>query len=196
MLHFNNLRYYTIPEMSPGWEPPLWLVVEVGLFAGRLYFDFEELEHIRIMFALGDHASGTPATLDGAMDDLSLEPEIVTASSSPEESADDVWRGDRSTIGEDRAGRVKTTKMLSFLHAWLSMRSRDQDFTHTPMGYICAHKALTKDHSFFREWQPLVPVVLQCLLTSPERRWSPPSHQEMRMAIIFLMERMSILTRI
>ena len=28
--------------MNPDWEAPLWLRIEIGVYAGRLYFDFEE----------------------------------------------------------------------------------------------------------------------------------------------------------
>ena len=42
MTHFDNLDYYTIPALPSGWKPPTWLRIELGIFAGRLYFDFED----------------------------------------------------------------------------------------------------------------------------------------------------------
>ncbi|TKA72247.1 hypothetical protein B0A49_06074 [Cryomyces minteri] len=42
MLHFNDLSYYAIPALPTVWKPPGWLSIELGIFAGRLYFEFEE----------------------------------------------------------------------------------------------------------------------------------------------------------
>lgn len=40
--HFNDFNFYSIPSLSASWEAPLWLKVEIGLFAGRLYFEYNE----------------------------------------------------------------------------------------------------------------------------------------------------------
>ncbi|KAL2353074.1 hypothetical protein BJ546DRAFT_147139 [Cryomyces antarcticus] len=42
MLHFNSLTYYAMPTLQTGWKPPTRLTIELGIFAGRLYFDFDE----------------------------------------------------------------------------------------------------------------------------------------------------------
>lgn len=42
-----------------------------------------------------------------------------------------------------------SNKPLSFLQQWLSLRRKGQDFTHTPMGYVCQSKILTSAHPFF-----------------------------------------------
>lgn len=42
MMHFNDLKYYTMPTMPPGDEFPPRLLIELGLFAGRLYVSFDE----------------------------------------------------------------------------------------------------------------------------------------------------------
>lgn len=42
MLQFNNLDYYTLPPLPDGWRAPSWLKIEFGIFAGRLYFEFDE----------------------------------------------------------------------------------------------------------------------------------------------------------
>ncbi|KAL4806252.1 hypothetical protein BDV18DRAFT_160319 [Aspergillus unguis] len=46
MLHFNNLDYYSLPDLPDGWAPPGWLPFELGILAGRLYFSFSEYEGI------------------------------------------------------------------------------------------------------------------------------------------------------
>lgn len=47
MNSFKNLNYYAIPSMAEADLPPSWLTSLVGLFAGRLYFDYSELETLR-----------------------------------------------------------------------------------------------------------------------------------------------------
>ncbi|PLB47748.1 hypothetical protein P170DRAFT_510506 [Aspergillus steynii IBT 23096] len=40
MLEFDRLDYYAIPSLPPDWTPPDWLPLELGILAGRLYFDY------------------------------------------------------------------------------------------------------------------------------------------------------------
>lgn len=42
MMHFNSLRYFSIPSLPEDCEFPKWFRLELGLFAGRLYASFEE----------------------------------------------------------------------------------------------------------------------------------------------------------
>ncbi|KAF2123668.1 hypothetical protein P153DRAFT_435751 [Dothidotthia symphoricarpi CBS 119687] len=42
MLHFSALTYYAMPVLPDGHAIPHWLTIELGVFAGRLYMDFEE----------------------------------------------------------------------------------------------------------------------------------------------------------
>ncbi|KAF2832658.1 hypothetical protein CC86DRAFT_92549 [Ophiobolus disseminans] len=46
MLQFNSLEYYAIPRLPPTFKAPTWLKVELGIFAGRLYFEWDEYETI------------------------------------------------------------------------------------------------------------------------------------------------------
>ncbi|KAL1886622.1 hypothetical protein Plec18167_000554 [Paecilomyces lecythidis] len=39
---FNHLSYYSVPSLPEEWSAPQWLPVEVGILAGRLYFEFSE----------------------------------------------------------------------------------------------------------------------------------------------------------
>lgn len=77
MLHFNDLTYYTIPALPAGWKAPTWLKIELGMFAGRLYFDFEEYKEL--CTCLGLHTSDeyalksrTASTLDLGVKSLAL----------------------------------------------------------------------------------------------------------------------------
>lgn len=42
MLHFNDLDYHATPPLPKGYSAPLWLKIELGIFAGRLYFEWDE----------------------------------------------------------------------------------------------------------------------------------------------------------
>lgn len=42
MAKFSTLQYLTIPAMRKEMKIPCWLRIEVGVLAGRLYFDWEE----------------------------------------------------------------------------------------------------------------------------------------------------------
>lgn len=46
MLHFNKLDYFAVPNLPPEWEAPTGLTVELGFFAGRLYFEYKEYGNI------------------------------------------------------------------------------------------------------------------------------------------------------
>ncbi|KAB5582293.1 hypothetical protein GE09DRAFT_1197755 [Coniochaeta sp. 2T2.1] len=46
MLHFNNLDYYTIPALPKGWRAPDDLKVQLGMLAGRLYFEWDEYPYL------------------------------------------------------------------------------------------------------------------------------------------------------
>lgn len=42
MLQFNDFNYHSVPTLPADWEVPAWLLIELDIFAGRLYFDFSE----------------------------------------------------------------------------------------------------------------------------------------------------------
>lgn len=42
MLQFNGFDYYATSSLPSGWEAPMWLTIELGILAGRLYFEFKE----------------------------------------------------------------------------------------------------------------------------------------------------------
>ncbi|KIW32045.1 uncharacterized protein PV07_03620 [Cladophialophora immunda] len=146
MLQFNNLNYYAVPPLPVDWSAPSWLRIQIGIFAGRLYFPFEELEQIQAFLGLQDER--LMRTRDGLLSDIE-ELSIDDMESSYDNQALADGR-DTAETKQAHAARLETTKMLVFLHAWLGTRSRGQDFTQTPMGYICGRKLLTQDHPFFR----------------------------------------------
>jgi hypothetical protein len=113
MLQFNNLNYYSIPPLPNSYKAPTWLKVELGIFAGRLYFEWDEYEEIMSYFGV----------------------------QLPREEGNE-----RTQLASKDAF---ATKPLSFLHDWLAIRRKGQDFEHTPMGFITTGKPLSADHPFF-----------------------------------------------
>lgn len=47
MRQFSALQYYTIPSLPTNFQVPEWLAIEVGILAGRMYFESKELRGIR-----------------------------------------------------------------------------------------------------------------------------------------------------
>lgn len=43
---FNSLAYYTIPSWTNGRLFPNWLSIEIGIVAGRLWFNYSEYKHL------------------------------------------------------------------------------------------------------------------------------------------------------
>ena len=130
MLHFNDMKFYTIPPLSDGtWTAPTWLTVELGLLAGRLYFDFSEYEALCKLFNV---------------EELPLEADPRADSTRTENSTD----SQAAKIVQERS-RVLGSKPLTFLQDWLATTRKGQDFLHTPMGFVCQGNQLKADHPFF-----------------------------------------------
>ncbi|KAF1847270.1 uncharacterized protein K460DRAFT_332087 [Cucurbitaria berberidis CBS 394.84] len=66
MLQFSGLKYYALPALPRGHSIPHWLTIELGIFAGRLYMDFDEcaplVEYIENA-CISKKQSGAPATM-------------------------------------------------------------------------------------------------------------------------------------
>ncbi|KAI9782401.1 MAG: hypothetical protein M1816_001899 [Peltula sp. TS41687] len=126
--HINNLKFYAIPALPTEWKAPMWLKIELGIFAGRLYFEYDEYSDLRKYLGLADATAHTGEITVGAM--VSAEPSATDTAAA-------------------RSTQIFTTKSLMFLQEWLAIRRKGQDFTHTPMGYVCQGKPFTAEHPFF-----------------------------------------------
>ncbi|KAF7676522.1 hypothetical protein GT037_006027 [Alternaria burnsii] len=109
MLHFNQLDYYAIPALPTDFKAPVWLRVEMGLFAGRLYLEWDEYYQLLEYLGLDENLS------------------------------------------QHREKNTFAKKPLTFVHEWLALRRKGQDFEHTPMGFVTTGKPLTENHPFFRK---------------------------------------------
>ncbi|KAM3068070.1 hypothetical protein ACMFMF_009436 [Clarireedia jacksonii] len=56
MLNFDGVLYYTIPTLPVGYKAPDWLSIELGIFAGRLYFPFVEYAALVDYLQLSDNS--------------------------------------------------------------------------------------------------------------------------------------------
>ncbi|KAF1848960.1 uncharacterized protein K460DRAFT_404218 [Cucurbitaria berberidis CBS 394.84] len=108
MLHFNRLDYYAIPSLPTDFKAPVWLSVELGIFSGRLHFEWDEYHELLSYLGLCQDPS----------------PDLQKQAFAP--------------------------KPLTFLHEWIALRRKGQDFEHTPMGFVTTGKPLTANHPFFR----------------------------------------------
>ncbi|ORY62516.1 uncharacterized protein BCR38DRAFT_467122 [Pseudomassariella vexata] len=151
MIHFSKLSYFAVPALPQDWEAPMWLSTEIGLFAGRLYFTFDEYSAVCEMLGVDEIATGT--------DEHSIleESTTETGESSNSESIKDPLDGAGDSA--DMVARTSegaslnrlTPKPYTFTREWLAIRRRGQDFVQTPMGFIVHGKPLHSDHPFFRK---------------------------------------------
>lgn len=160
MLHFNTLKFYSLPSLPKDWHPSKRFVTELGYFAGRLYFEWSEYDTICTI--LGIDAS-TPG-----VDELDISETDTTDSSIVNPSTEMTSQGfDGSTEFSNKSELKQnglTPKPYTFTQEYLAVRRRGQDFTHTPMGFLCSGKPLNQGNPFFRtaeaprRTQTLVPV--------------------------------------
>lgn len=136
MLHFNKLDFYTIPSLPEGWKAPEWLVTELGIFAGRIYFEYEDYNRLCEYTGTKECSSG--------LTEVSETSETGFAFDGGTDA-----RNEDGTPFVPEEMRLFTKKPLSFLQEWLAIRRKGQDFTHTPMGHLCQGKPLAPDHPFF-----------------------------------------------
>lgn len=136
MLHFDDLQYYSVPTLPLDWRAPSWLVHDLGIFSGRLYFRFEGYESLCDYLGLSSRPKA--ASKDGPEGgSLKLGENKVKSNDS---------LSDREIINGSF-----TDRPLIFMQEWLTIRRKGQDFALTPMGYICQGKRLAEDGSFLIE---------------------------------------------
>lgn len=156
MLRFNKLDYYSIPELHEVCSPPRRIQVELGLFAGRLYFNYEEYGSIIDYFGLSIKQEGHSTSAESAADN-------TKHSETRETRAESCFKMQKST-----------TKKLEFLREWLAVRRRGQDVAHTPMGFVCQGKPLSAEHPFFSKHAE-IRELRQALASLNTRKFNQPN---------------------
>ena len=142
MLHFNYLNYYGFPAMPKDWKAPTWLTIELGIFAGRLYFYYEEYEELLRFLGLLEATSVSSPERENI-------PAAPTEIDRVEETIDEAGAETPNVVEATEAMKRSPTLSLSFLQEWLAVRRKGQDFMHTPMGYVCQGRPLKANHPFF-----------------------------------------------
>ncbi|KAK8022740.1 hypothetical protein PG993_013507 [Apiospora rasikravindrae] len=157
MVCFNSLKFYSIPSLPRSWTAPPDLVVELGLFAGRLYFDWDEYPSVCGLLGINESMVGNKEEFD-----FSTERETTSAAESSTEASVSVPAVDGTAesriTSHDPSSRHEpvgfTPKPFTFTREWLSVRRRGQDIAHSPMGFIASGKPLYADLPFFqRAWE-------------------------------------------
>ncbi|KAI1385347.1 uncharacterized protein F4822DRAFT_445312 [Hypoxylon trugodes] len=156
MLHFNNLRFYSMPPLPDEWQPAEWFTTELGLFAGRLYFEWSEYDSICRILGIDSSALGVEEFDSSEAETNEQYTESVTGGRADAtlDRANGVQDAHNNRVGGARRPSQKfcglTPKPYTFVQEYLAVRRRGQDFTHTPMGFICSGKPLSQDSAFFR----------------------------------------------
>ena len=127
MLPFDTLKFYSVPSLPPNWRAPHWLVTDLGIFAGRLYFDYTDYPHIRERLNLP--APKGAAVIENLCDELPFR--------------------DQSNDGPQNNSELFTKLPLEFMQQWLSVRRKGQDFSQTPMGQVCSGKEVKENSVLF-----------------------------------------------
>jgi Tfp pilus assembly major pilin PilA len=149
MLAFNDLTFFSMPALPQGWVAPQWLKTELGLLAGRLYFEWHEYGALcKFLGITEDSSSGS----DEENGDVSVD----DGEYSDEDENDDI-NDDLPAVNGENGNTVTTTRSsssfsarpLTFLQEWLAIRRHGQDFAHTPMGFLAQGKPLQANHPFF-----------------------------------------------
>ena len=124
MVPFDKLDFYTVPALPSGWTAPRWLVRDLGIFAGRLYFDYDD-QYSAVCGVMG---LSLPAVLPPTSRD-----EPVGQANNP--------KGGRS---EEREREPFSDSALLFMQEWLAVRRKGQDFSQTMMGDVCRGRGILK----------------------------------------------------
>lgn len=151
MLHFNSLKFYGVPALPIFWKAPLWLQVELGIFSGRLYFEYDEYPAILKLLGVMEQ-SGKLTEEDEEEEEESLLQVDDLEEKAPLVLTTPATNGTNGTNGSKKAAeeaRGFARKPLRFLQEWLAVRRQGQDFSHTPMGFICQGVPLLASHPFF-----------------------------------------------
>lgn len=128
MLVFDTLKLYTVPPLPTAWRAPTWLVRDLGIFAGRLYFDFDAQSHAVYQ------ALGLPP------------PASTTEDATVEMTEMDLWQG--LPFGEAPLERKEgpfSENPLLFMQEWLAVRRKGQDFSQSMMGELIRGRRLERE---------------------------------------------------
>jgi hypothetical protein len=140
MLHFNNFDFCPVPALPSNFKAPQWLTVELGIIAGRLYFEFDEYQAIKAFLGISD-------TDDNAEDEEEVDSKETTPQPSGDKSGALLIDGKRKEL----FATLFTKKPIAFMTEYLTALRKDSEISATPMAYVLSGKPLTAGHSFFAQ---------------------------------------------
>jgi hypothetical protein len=124
MLHFNDLKFYAVPSLAADWEAPLWLRVELGIFSGRLYFEFSEYGPLCDFLGVAEASSKPEEEVNSS---------TTSALGGTDGATDNIETSEDNGVETAAESKLFTRQPLTFLQEWLAVRRKGQDFAHTPM---------------------------------------------------------------
>lgn len=129
MVCFDELNFYTVPALPGNWKPPTWLVRDLGIFAGRLYFDQCNQRLCHAIYC----TMGLPSS-------------SIAVNSGEGMTEEQLWQQLPFDEMEapDEGGKPFSKQPLLFMQEWLAVRRKGQDFSQTMMGEICRGRALVR----------------------------------------------------
>ncbi|RKF65793.1 putative p-loop containing nucleoside triphosphate hydrolase [Erysiphe neolycopersici] len=139
MLFFNDFDHFNLPSLPSPWLAPMWLRIEVGILAGRLYFDYSEY----------------PALID-FLGVCEIDGKITECKSNQDKEFPTIQSAINLRSKKSAATKGFTSKPLCFLQEWLALRGQGQDFSHTPMGFICQGRSVLAQNPSCNRVQPNV----------------------------------------
>ena len=141
MLHFDNLTFYAMPSLPAKWTVPDWLKTELSIFSGRLYFEFDDYDCICRYLGQNQRQAEDEEEVNQQCSSNCEDGTTTLVSKQQDNTYQKISKNGHVTF---------TSKPIAFLQEWLTIRRKGQDFTHTPMGYICHGKPLSATHPFFK----------------------------------------------
>ncbi|KAI1501698.1 hypothetical protein F5X99DRAFT_189010 [Biscogniauxia marginata] len=154
MMHFSKMRYHAIPPLPRDWLAPQWLTTELGFFAGRLYFEWNEYGSICRLLGIDE---STPMLEEAASSEGDTTDQWTSNTEASSQTTSDDQDDDKVLV--NTRARVQfsglTPKPYTFTQEYLSVRRRGLDFSHTPMGFLASGKPLNEHNQFFRHKETL-----------------------------------------
>ncbi|KAK3984329.1 hypothetical protein QBC44DRAFT_388524 [Cladorrhinum sp. PSN332] len=150
MLMFNNLTFFGMPALPKDWAAPQWLKIELGLLAGRLYFEWDEYEALCKFLGFDQDAAMESMEMEEEDHiDLGVEVNQHDQVDGPASDGSDQAKGGDKSHKSKQGVTSFCPRPLVFVHEWLAVRRHGQDFIHTPMGFLTQGKPLHANHPFF-----------------------------------------------
>ncbi|CZR55356.1 uncharacterized protein PAC_05243 [Phialocephala subalpina] len=148
MLHFNELKYYSVSALPEDWAAPMRLRTELEIFAGRLYFEYHEYNHVLGFLGVKEETGKLQQVDIDDGDDEEATEILEELDAKDGDNEKEVAEKLQELDVNDGQVEEELPTPLAFISEWLNIRRKGQDLAETPMGFICAGKQLVSTHPF------------------------------------------------